>query len=176
MQITNIGFQRYRRLRVNLSPHPTLNLAYSLNADLKPYLFHELELAPELEIENYTPPYILEDNKLKVSEINNPFVFPNLNTYQIGSGKILNESSIIMNVSDRNYGMYPVFVFTDNGVFTMAGQTADTVHDSVQAPTYLEPPISDKRCATPYGVVFVTKRGLMIINQNNTEFISPQLA
>ena len=166
------------RLSIELTPHPYLNIAYAINDDLLPLITNVYSTAylPYGYSYRWHPKITInEPNKLKVSEINNPFVFPNLNTYQIGSGKILNESSIIMNVSDRNYGMYPVFVFTDNGVFTMAGQTSDSVHDSVQAPTYLEPPISDKICATPYGVVFITKRGLMIISQHETKFLSPQL-
>lgn len=164
----------HQRLDVKLSPHPRLNIAYAINPDLKPFV-------SDVDTVVYgTPHYnfnarLIEPNKLKVSEVNNPFYFPSKNTYQIGSGTILAESSIVMNVTDRNYGMYPVFVFTDNGVFTMAGQTSDSVHDSVQAPTYLEPPISDKICATPYGVVFITKRGLMIISQHETKFLSPQL-
>jgi len=80
-----------------------------------------------------------------------------------------------MNVSDRNYGMYPVFVFTTDGVFTMAGQDVDTVHASIQAPTYLEPPVSNVICATPYGVVFITNRGLMQINNYKTESLSEVL-
>lgn len=164
----------HQRLDVKLSPHPRLNIAYAINPDLKPFI-------SDVDTVVYgTPHYnfnarLIEPNKLKVSEVNNPFYFPSKNTYQIGSGTILAESSIVMNVTDRNYGMYPVFVFTDNGVFTMAGQTSDSVHDSVQAPTYLEPPISDVICATPYGVAFITKRGLMLISQHETNFISSQL-
>lgn len=165
----------HQRLDVKLSPHPRLNIAYAINPDLKPFVSDV-----DTGVYGGTPHYnfnarLIEPNKLKVSEVNNPFYFPSKNTYQIGSGTILAESSIVMNVTDRNYGMYPVFVFTDNGVFTMAGQTSDSVHDSVQAPTYLEPPISKVIGATPYGVCFVTKRGLMLISQNNTRFLSPQL-
>lgn len=162
---------------VELTPHPSLNIAYHLNNELKPVVFSTAGLGsafvPPAGITKYN--LITELNKLKVSELNNPFKFPNETTYQIGSGEILSESSIIMNVTDRNYGMYPVFVFTTDGVFTMAGQTPDTVHSSIQAPTYMEPPVSNVMCPTPYGVVFATQRGLMIINQNQTKFISPQL-
>ncbi len=162
---------------VELTPHPSLNIAYHLNNELKPVVFSTAGLGsafvPPAGITKYN--LITELNKLKVSELNNPFKFPNETTYQIGSGEILSESSIIMNVTDRNYGMYPVFVFTTDGVFTMAGQTPDTVHSSIQAPTYMEPPVSNVMCSTPYGVVFATQRGLMIINQNQTKFISPQL-
>ena len=158
-----------------LEKHNSLNIAYYLHDGLKPIWENANPPTVSLPPDAHTPITVFEANKLKVSEVNNPFVFPNVNTYQVGSGRILNESSIVMNVTDRNYGLYPVFVFTDSGVFTMSGQTADTVHQSVQAPTYMEPPTSDVICATPYGVAFITKRGLMMINQHATEFISPQL-
>lgn len=169
------GTYRYPKLlSIKLKPHPTLNIAYWINGDLEPVRFIS-------ESSTFSDPYItnkssiVEKNKIKVSEINNPFVFPNANTYQVGSGEMLAESSIIMNVSDRNYGMYPIFVFTTDGVFTMAGQDAETVHASIQAPTYLEPPISNVICATPYGVVFITTRGLMQISNRSTEFLSQVL-
>lgn len=162
------------RFSVALTPHPRLNIAYVVNDGLKPFISNSDVITSGTPHYNFQAK-LIENNKLKVSEVNNPFVFPDANTYQVGSGKILNESSIIMNVSDRNYGMYPMFVFTTDGVFTMAGQTSDSVHDSVQAPTYLEPPISDVICATPYGVAFITKRGLMLISQHETNFISSQL-
>ncbi len=156
-----------------LEPHPYLNIAYYLNDQLQPITMEGTTTRPE--VTGITPITLIEPNKLKVSEVNNPFVFPNANTYLVGSGEILGESSIIMNVSDRNYGMYPVFVFTTDGVFTMAGQDVDTVHASIQAPTYLEPPISNVICATPYGVVFITKRGLMQISNYKTESLSQVL-
>ena len=168
------SYRYWKLLSIKLKPHPTLNIAYYLNEDLNPVIPAQISW-------DFSDPFVYdkvglrEVNKIKVSELNNPFVFPNANTYMVGSGQILAESSIIMNVSDRNYGMYPVFVFATDGVFTMAGQDADTVHASIQAPTYLEPPISDVICATPYGVVFITKRGLMQISNYKTESLSQVL-
>lgn len=168
------SYRYLKLLSIKLKPHPTLNIAYFLNEDLNPIIPGPISW-------DFTDPFIYdkvslrERNKIKVSEVNNPFIFPNVNTYLIGSGDILAESSIIMNVSDRNYGLQSVFVFTTDGVFTMSGQTPDEVHDSIQAPTYMEPPISNVICATPYGVAFITKRGLMLISNDGTEFISPQL-
>lgn len=163
---------------IPLSLHPHLNIAYYLNEALSPITF-----PPQSHtIPPFVPPAgvtyhntIVEDNKIKISEINNPFVFPSENTYVVGFGMILAESSIVMNVTDRNFGIYPVLVFTTEGVFIMSGQTADEVHRSISAPTYMEPPTSGVVCATPYGVAFITKRGLMLINQYKTEFLSPQL-
>ena len=174
-EITNNGYSFTERFSIVLKPHPSLNIAYALNEGLEPYLAN-IENAMHVGTPHYDyNPKLIEQNKLKVSELNNPFVFPNETTYQIGSGKILNESSIVMNVTDRNYGLYPTFVFTDQGVFTMAGATEDTVSASIQAPTYLEPPISDVICPTPVGVAFITQKGLMIISQHQTDILSPQL-
>ncbi len=163
---------------IPLSPHKHLNIAYYLNEGLNPIVFpSENQTSPAFVPPSAPCEYntMLEPNKLKVSEVNNPFVFPNETTYQVGVGTILNESSIVMNVADRNYGIYPVFVFTTDGVFTMAGQHGEAVHASIQAPTYMEPPINDVICPTPHGVAFITKRGLMLINQYKTESVSEQL-
>ncbi len=163
------------RLTVSLSPHEFLNCAYAIRDELYPF-FPNFNGTPQGGTPNYDyNAGYTEQNKLKVSEVNNPFVFPNETTYQVGMGEILNESSIVMNVTDRNYGIYPVFVFTTDGVFTMAGQHGEAVHASIQAPTYMEPPINDVICPTPHGVAFITKRGLMLINQYKTESISEQL-
>lgn len=157
----------------SLEPHAYLNISFFVNDNLAP--IKQTGTNTRTPVTVMLPVTLFEKNKLKLSEINNPFILPSINTYLVGTGDILAESSIIMNVSDRNYGMYPVFVFTTDGVFTMAGQDAETVHSSVQAPTYLEPPISSVIGATPYGVVFITKRGLMQISNYKTEFLSQLL-
>lgn len=162
-----------RLCRVRLIPHASFNLSYYLEPTLRAigekYLYED---PPEVNTENSE---LYEAGKLIISEIDNPFLFPAANTYRIGYKDILNQSSVAMNVTDRNYGQQPVFVFTPDGVYTMSGAMDDTVHQSVQAPTFLEPPISSVICATPWGVVFITNRGLMIIHQNGVEYISPMI-
>lgn len=156
-----------------LSPHPRLNIAYYLNEGLNPIQKRTDRVLGLLK--DSPKSFIIESNKIKVSQVNNPFYFPTANTYLVGLGNILNESSYQMDVTDRNYGMYPLFVFTEDGVFTLAGQSSDAVHSSVQAPTYNDPPISTVICGTPHGVVFVSKSGLMLISQNGTIILSQQL-
>lgn len=163
-----------------LISHPSLNISYAISPLLKPTVRFTNGTPTDYYSFEYGISTFVEYNKIKISEINNPFVFKNEQTYLIGSGEILAESSIIMNVSDRNYGMFPVFVFTTDGVFTMASpkinenseSDIELIHESIQAPTYLEPPISGVICPTPYGVVFITKRGLMLINGDGTAALS----
>lgn len=159
-----------------LTPHPTLNIAYYIADDLKPINLNLASPSPGAgEGVPSTNNRLEYPSTIRVSETSNPFYFPVKNSYYIQAGRILAESTIAMNVTDRNYGTHPMFVFTDQGIFTMAGQTAETVHASIQAPTFMEPPISRITAATPHGVVFVTRRGLMMINQHSTQFLSPQL-
>lgn len=159
---------------VDLVPHPSLNVAYycswQFGVNGRGVYRWRWERLPTVSSNKQ----VEEKSKLKVSQINNPFLFPVENTYTVGFGNILNEASIVMNVSDRNYGVYPAYVFTDSGVFTMSGQSSDMVHASVQAPTFSEPVVSDVICQTPYGVAFITRSGLMLINQHGTQHLSPQ--
>lgn len=156
-----------------LKPHKSLNLAYFLSPRLEPIaITPKNNTIASTTVPSETVGIVEEYGTIKVSELNNPFVFPVQNTYKIGLGRILAESALVMNVTDRNYGTYPTFVFTDNGIFTMSGQTADVIHASVQAPTSTEVPINDLICPTPYGVAFITQRGLHLINQNGVQFLT----
>jgi hypothetical protein len=80
-----------------------------------------------------------------------------------------------MNVSDQNYGGHPLFVFTTRGVWTLNVGTGDVVYASVSSPTSEETPVSASVCETPYGVAFVSQRGLFLISGGGVEFLSPQL-
>jgi hypothetical protein len=101
--------------------------------------------------------------------------FPNINTYMVGDGEILAMSTNSMNVADFNYGQYPLYVFTTQGIWTLNVGTGEVVYSALSSPTSMEAPVSRIIGATPFGVVFVSKKGLMLINGNAVEFISPQL-
>jgi len=160
---------------LSLTPHPFLNLAYYVDKDLKP-IIGDYNLPPLSEIpESNLIISLSEPNKIKVSELNNPIVFPNLNTYQVSNGKVLALASNIMNVSDWNYGQYPLYVFTSEGIWTLNVGEGEVVYSNLSSPTYYEAPSTDKIASTPYGVLFTTKRGLCIINGQQVDFISPQL-
>ena len=47
-------------------------------------------------------------NVIKASEANDPFAFPPETTYTVGTGRILAEATRQLDISDRNFGSYPV--------------------------------------------------------------------
>ncbi|MFT3994411.1 MAG: hypothetical protein QM660_08890 [Dysgonomonas sp.] len=162
-----------RIFAVPLEKHNLLNLSYFINDGLKPIIGSNLG---NVDIPNTSQAVILsEPNKIKVSDLNNPLRFPNENTYLTGNGIILAMATNAMNVSDRNYGQYPLYIFTTQGIWNLNVGSDEVVYSTQSAPTSTEAPINSIVESTPFGVVFVSARGLMIINGQNTTFISPQI-
>jgi hypothetical protein len=158
-----------------LTPHDSLNVAYYISPALKPATGHhnsghELPTSDDLG-GNIT---LMEYNKIKVSAPDNPLVFPVINTYTVGDGTILAMATNLMRTADWNYGQYPLYVFTTEGVWAMNVGSGEVVY-STSSPVLTDTPVSRVVCSTPYGVVFISKRGLMCINGGAVEFISPQL-
>jgi hypothetical protein len=172
-----IGENKWRRFfRANLIPSDTMNIAYVLNTSLQPWIsnayneFIDAEFPPDSDTLTLT-----EANKIKVSELSNPMVFPNRNVYTVGDGEILAMATNSMNVADQNYGQYPLYIFTTQGIWTMNVGQGEVGYSTLAAPTSTETPVSKSICPTPFGVVFISKKGLMLINGHAIEFISPQL-
>lgn len=113
-----------------------------------------------------------ERNRVYVSEVDNPFVFPAETRYTVGNGVVLAERSMTMNVTDRNFGQYPVYVFTSDGVFALSGSGEEVVHGQMTSLITLVCPISSVVCNTPFGIVYVSDNGLMLINQYRSTLIS----
>lgn len=157
-----------------LEPHNLLNLAFYLNDGLKPIVgIGNAQEVPRPDTSKTIS--LTEPNKIKVSELSNPLNFPNINTYQAGTGAILALATNTMNVSDRNYGQYPLYVFTTSGIWTLNVGSGEVTYSTQTAPTYTEAPTTGIVGETPYGVVFTTQRGLHIINGQSVNFISPQI-
>lgn len=158
---------------VPLEKHNLLNLAYFINEGMKPITGNNLGVFDSPNTSQSIT--LLEPNKIKVSDLSNPLRFPNENTYVVGNGTILAMATNTMNVSDRNYGQYPLYVFTTQGIWTLNVSSGEVVYSTLSAPTYSEAPTTPIVCSTPIGVVFTTQRGLQIINGQSVNFISPQL-
>lgn len=156
-----------------LEQHNLLNIAFYVNDGLKP-IVEEAETPIGQLPDTSKIITLLEPNKIKVSELNNPLNFPNINVYQVG-GTVQAMATNAMNVSDRNYGQYPLYIFTTQGIWNLNVGNGESVYSSQSAPTYTEAPTTKIVGETPYGVVFTSQRGLLIINGQSVNFISPQI-
>lgn len=169
---TGLGFSKQTFKLTSSEIH---NFSYYISTELKPISFLPYTATP---LETIPPTEVQRDqinrNKLKVSSLNNPFNFPLLNTYTVGTGIALNAASNAMRASEGQFGQYPLYVFTTENVYALNVGSGDVVYSTI-SPISNESPISGVICSTPFGVLFITKRGLKVINGQQVDFISAQL-
>lgn len=107
---------------------------------------------------------IFDTNRLQVSEIQNPLIFPAKNSYQIGTGDGLAMASGSEPLSSGQFGQFPLQVFTTKGIWTMEVGTGDVLYPSIVP---LAPEVINNAMnviPSPFGVVYTTDKGLFMIN------------
>ena len=110
-------------------------------------------------------------NKVYTSEVNNPFFFPLLGINTVGTGKILGISTAAKALSEGQFGQFPLYAFTEDGVWAMELSPTGTYS--------AKQPITRDVCINAQGitqidsaVLFPTDRGIMLIQGSQTECIS----
>lgn len=118
------------------------------------------------------PPLIHDVNRVQASALNNPFVFPAINSYRVGASEVLGLQTINNAISEGQFGEYPVIAFTRSGVWAMTIAEGERLISSIV-------PLANEICTNPdsitavrKGIAFVTAEGLKIISGSNTVNIS----
>ena len=157
----NTGAGKVYQKTFALTAHDSGLFAYYLDPNLKPIELSFDTVATSTD--NKVLPIELNSqvfymNKLKVSNTNNPFLFPDTQTYQIGDGKILNVASQSIRTSDGQFGQYPLVCFCTDGVYTLQVGDGTVAYSRVGTPQNYERPISKVICTTPEGIFFTDGR------------------
>lgn len=106
-------------------------------------------------------------NKIYTSEVNNPFMFPVLGINTVGTGKILGISAAAKALSEGQFGQFPLYAFTTEGVWAL--EVSDTGTYSAKQPITRDVCInSDSITQTDKAVLFATDRGIMLISGSET--------
>ena len=110
-------------------------------------------------------------NKIYISEINNPFVFPVTNIVTIGCGRIFSLCSAAKALSQGQFGQFPLYAFTDEGIWALEVSATGTIS--------ARQPITRDVCINPdaitqidSAVLFPTDRGVMVISGSTASCIS----
>ena len=113
-------------------------------------------------------------NKIYTSEVNNPFYFPLLGINTVGTGEIKGICSAAKALSQGQFGQFPLYAFTTEGVWALEVSTTGSYS--------ARQPITRDVCINPDGitqldsaVMFPTDRGLMLISGSQTQCISEAL-
>lgn len=113
-------------------------------------------------------------NKIYTSEVNNPFYFPLLGINTVGTGDILGISSAAKALSEGQFGQFPLYAFTTEGVWALEVSSTGTY--SAKQPITRDVVINpDSITQIDSAVLFATDRGIMHISGSTIQCISDSL-
>ena len=112
---------------------------------------------------------------LKVSELNNPLVFPNDKTYTVGSGKIVAMAVATRAMSQGQFGQYPLYVFTSEGIYAMLSGGGDVLYSNISPVNRHVVENAKTVCPIDNAVVYGTRQGLYVLSGSEAVNISTPL-
>ena len=115
-------------------------------------------------------------NVMKVSMMENPFVFPAACTYTPSQNSIVGLSSNTVALSEGQFGQYPLYVFCSDGIWAMSVDTSGSVAylacNQVSRDVCVN---AASICGVGGGVLFAGKQGMMLIAGNSVSRVSAPL-
>lgn len=170
MEIFISSSQKYT---INLEPHDFLNGAFYFRG--KAGMGKEtVPTNAETETAKCVT-WVSVGSKIYTSEINNPFTFPVLGINTVGSGEVLGVCSAAKALSQGQFGQFPLYAFTSEGVWALETNATGTYS--------ARQPITRDVCVNPSSitqidsaVLFATSRGIMLLSGSQVECISNAIA
>lgn len=114
-----------------------------------------------------------QENKILASIMDNPFVFPLGKRYTF-QGKVLNVATASLAMSQGQFGQFPIYAFTSEGVWAMELDSEGTIISNK--------PLSREVCLSAesitsidQAVVYVTSKGLMLLQGSEVTDLSPYM-
>ena len=155
-------------MQVELKPHDFLDGAYWFDMDgIEQDKYGFGNASPTLSdnaLVNIT-------SKVYTSEVNNPFIFPVTGINTVGTGVILSLCSATKALSQGQFGQFPLYAFTTEGVWAM--EVSSTGLYSAKQPITRDVCINaDSITQLDSAVLFTTDRGIMLISGSNSQCIS----
>ena len=153
-----------------LTEHPLLEGAYWFGGLEKEINEQQMDGSDDIP-EPDGNPLIDEPNKIYTSEVNNPFYFPLLGINNVGTGSILGISSAAKAMSQGQFGQYPLYAFTTEGVWALEISSSGSYS--------ARQPITRDVCINPdsitqldSAVLFATDRGIMLLSGSSAQCIT----
>lgn len=173
-RVSDFGGEIYKYYEVPLEPHPMLNGAYYYKG------WDDIETKSNddfLSDFNYGLNENLSvdlPNKIYTSEINNPFYFPVRGINTVGAGKIIGIATAAKALSEGQFGQFPLYVFTDEGIWALEVSSTGTY--SVKQPITRDVCISSKSITQlDNAVLFATERGIMLLSGSQSSCITDSI-
>jgi hypothetical protein len=174
----------------DLVKHPYLDFAYA-----KPilvasgnYYYSPVKVTLPADITTlttYTPKNIAnvhldkvyDKNRVQVSRINNPWLYPSKYSYRIGmhSNKVIQIATMSDPMSQGQYGEFPLKVFTEQGIFDLKQGNGEILYLSINR--FNLDALTSKENLLELGgaIAYATETGVFIMSGNQKEEISVEV-
>lgn len=121
---------------------------------------------PEADYTGMDIESVLDDsNRVQVSGTDDVFYYPSVNSYRIGSAsnRIIAANSVYGQVTEQKFGMFPLYLFSKEGVFTMEQGTGDILYLNISKIN--DDCLTGKQslCTTGDSIAYLVRDGLRII-------------
>lgn len=154
---------------VKLTEHKALNGAYWFSA-----FQDEMVYGTSVDEPTPTDKTVTDSNKIYTSEVGNPFYFPLEGVNTVGVGQIVGISSITRALSQGQFGQFPLLVFATDGIWAL--EVSDTGLYSAKQPISRDVCSNSRSITQTDGaVIFVSDKGVMIVEGSNVSLLSAEL-
>lgn len=134
-------------------------------------LIYGVEDISEIGAAGIDPLFYTSENRLQFSEIGEFSVWPAINSYRVGEGKIVFTGSNAVDPANADY-IAPLFVGTSDGIYTVNfDPTGVNLIQSITRAARL-PAISDKNIVIDQNLVYVSDKGLEVISNAKSKNIT----
>lgn len=164
-QIDNNGTKLY--FEAKMEKHEFLNGSYYFGE------FGGIKFKKDFDASVLTAsePITYHPNKIYTSEVNNPFQFPATGINSVGSGGILAISSSTKALSQGQFGQFPLYAFTTEGVWAL--EVSSTGSYSARQPATRDICNNPKSIMQLDGAIaFTTDQGIMLLSGSESKCIS----
>lgn len=165
----------YREKFIWLKEHSRLNGNYYLDPNLDNINVNDVNPASstffDIEVAfGRQSSVIVEPNKLFVSAFQNPFHFPAESRITLPVSNIIAMASNTEAISQGQFGQFPLFVFTDDGIWAL--EVSQEGKYTARQPVSREVAINRNILQMDNTLAFITAKGITILNGSQTECIS----
>lgn len=112
-------------------------------------------------------------NILRLSETDNPFIYPAINSYAFGekNTNILAIEATVGQITETKFGMFPLYVFTDIGIYAMGVGAGNIAYQNI---TPVNNHIIKNKRTLNVGnsILYLSDNGLNIISGRETKLLS----
>lgn len=121
---------------------------------------------------------IYSPNVVQLTETNNALITPNKENYSFGEKDnrviAIRSNTGTLATSERNFGMTPLYVFCDDGIYVMQVGSGDVAYSNV-IKINNDRVINPNTLQTPAGVIYISETGVNIISSKGVKNISERM-